>query len=445
MYLHFIQMYLYIFLFFTCIKVITVVIYVYNNTKYVLRYKEDSMIIRNNYLTSIRPFINKDLIKVLTGIRRSGKSVMLTLIQNELLSSGIGADQFLIYNFENIKFSHLLNANALHAEVSSLINTISGKSYLFFDEIQEVHDWEKCINSLRVEYDCDIYITGSNAKLLSSELSTYLSGRYIEFVIYPFSYSEFCELYLESNPDAEDKSLFAKYLTLGGMPYLHNLQYEETSSQLYLQELYNSIMLKDIIKRNRIRDVDLLERIITYLIANVGTIFSATTISKYFKNEGRSAAPETILNYLKACEDAFLIYKVNRVDIQGKKLLSINEKYYLADHGLREAIYGNNMRDINLILENIVYMELLRRGYKVSIGKLNTKEIDFIAKRSNECIYIQVCYLLASEDTISREFSVYDNIPDNYPKYVLSLDEFNMSRNGIQHLNIKDFLMKTLS
>lgn len=399
------------------------------------------MIIREEYLRRIQPFIDNDLIKVLTGIRRSGKSVMLSLIQNELITRGVAPTQFISYNFENLNFSHVLTANALHDDISQQIKKISGKAYLFFDEIQEVKEWERCINSLRVEYDCDIYITGSNAKLLSSELATYLSGRYVEFIIYPFSYSEFIQLYAPKFPDALPNTMFSKFLTVGGMPYLNNLQFEEEPSRQYLQDLYNSVVLKDIVKRNTIRDVDLLERIISYVIANIGTIFSATTISKYFKNEGRSVAPETILNYVKACEEAYLFYKVKREDIQGKKILAVNEKYYIADHGIREAVYGSNMKDINLILENIVYMELLRRGYSVTIGKLSDKEVDFIATKGNNKIYFQVCYLLASEQTIIREFTVYNHIRDNYPKYVLSLDEINMSQNGIKHMNIKDFLL----
>ncbi|MFI3326528.1 MAG: ATP-binding protein [Clostridia bacterium] len=399
------------------------------------------MIRREVYLSKIRPFIGNDLIKVLTGIRRSGKSVMLKLIEEELLERGATSEQFISYNFENMSNAHLLNAVSLHSDVSEKIKNTNGKSYLFFDEIQEVKDWEKCVNSLRVEFDCDIYITGSNAKLLSGELATYLSGRYVEFLIYPFSYSEFTELYKTNSPKSSEREIFSKFLTLGGIPYLSNLGFDEEPSRLYLQDLYNSVVLKDVVKRNSIRDIDLLERIISYITANVGTTFSATTISKYFKNEGRTVAPETILNYIKACEDAFLFYRVKREDLQGKKILSVNEKYYIADQGIREAVFGGNMKDINLILENIIYMELLRRGYNVTVGKFGEKEIDFVAVKQNEKIYVQVSYLLASENTVNREFSVYNNIRDNYPKYVLSLDEIDMSQNGIIHKNIKDFLL----
>jgi len=399
------------------------------------------MINRELYMSRIRPFIGNELIKVLTGIRRSGKSVMLDLIRRELVASGVNKNQFISINFENMSNAHLCFAETLHEEITRRINNISGKTYLFFDEIQEVDGWEKCINSFRVEFDCDIYITGSNAKLLSGELATYLAGRYVEFVIYPFSFGEFSELYHTVFPDADSRVMFTRYLTDGGMPYLSNLRYAEQPSRQYLQDLYNSVVLKDVVKRNSIRDVDLLERIIAYITANVGTTFSATAISKYLKSEGRTVAPETILNYIKACEDAFLFYRVRRQDLQGKKILTVNEKYYIADHGIREAVFGGNMKDINLIFENIVYVELLRRGYKVTVGKAGGKEIDFIAEKQNQKLYIQVAYLLASEETIQREFGAYDTIKDNYPKYVVSYDDFDMSRDGMKHLNIREFLL----
>ena len=400
------------------------------------------MIKREMYMKRIRPFIGTDLIKVMTGIRRCGKSVMLELIKEELLESGISHNQCISINLENLNFSHLQTAKALHDEITKRAAEINGKAYLFLDEIQEVKDWEKCINSLRVSLDCDIYITGSNAKLLSSELSTYLGGRYVEFIIYPFSFAEFLELYHSISPDIPFQECFQKYLSFGGMPYLANIRYEDAPSKLYLNDLYNSVQLKDIVKRNKIRDIDLLERIIAYVIANIGTTFSATSLSKFLKSEKRTVAPETILNYIKYCCDAYLFYQVKREDLQGKQILSSNEKYYIADHGIREAVFGGNMRDINLVLENIVYLELLRREYKVTVGRTGDKEIDFVCEKQGEKLYVQVAYLLASDETVQREFGVYDRIRDNYPKYVVSLDEFNMSRNGIKHLNIRDFLLE---
>lgn len=399
------------------------------------------MIKREMYMSRIRPFLGTELIKVMTGIRRCGKSVMLELIKQELTESGINPAQFISINFEDMNYSHLQTAKALHDEITQKAADIDGKVYLFFDEIQEVKDWEKCINSFRVSLNCDIYITGSNAKLLSGELATYLGGRYVEFIIYPFSYAEFMELYKTITPDESNQICFQKYILSGGMPYLANIRYADEPSKQYLHDLFNSVQLKDIVKRNKIRDVDLLERIIAYVMANVGTTFSAASLAKFLKSEQRTVAPETILNYIKYCCDAYLFYQVKREDLQGKQILASNEKYYLADHGIREAVFGGNMKEINLTLENIVYLELLRRGYEVTVGRIGDKEIDFVCHKRNDKLYIQVAYLLASDDTIRREFGAYDNIRDNFPKYVISLDEFDMSRNGIKHRNIRDFLL----
>lgn len=399
------------------------------------------MIKRESYMARIRPFIDGDLIKVLTGIRRSGKSVMLELIKDELRARGVTEEQLVAFNFEDMRNAQLCTAEALHDELVRRAASIKGKIYFFFDEIQEVERWERCVNSLRVEMDCDIYITGSNAKLLSGELATYLAGRYVEFIIYPFSFSEFLALYHSVEPDADTRTCFDRYLTFGGMPYLANLRFDEAACRQYLRDLFNSVELKDIVKRNNVRDVDMLERIIAYVTANIGTTFSSTAISKYLKNEGRRVSPETVLNYLKACSDAFLFYQVRRQDLQGKKILTVNEKYYVADHGIREAVIGGNMRDINLVLENIVFMEALRRGYSVTVGKVGEREIDFVCERHGEKCYIQVTYLLAAEETVQREFGVYEHVQDNFPKYVVSLDEFDMSRNGVRHYNIRDFLL----
>lgn len=398
---------------------------------------------RELYIEKIKPFIDKDIIKVLTGIRRSGKSVMLKLIMEELKQNKIDEKQFININFENLINRELTTADKLHEYILKKASEIKKKCYIFLDEIQEVKDWEKCINSLRVneEYDFDIYITGSNAKLLSGELSTYLAGRYVEFVIYPFSFKEFLETLKSIQQDVSTREAFQKYVKFGGMPFLYNLAFEEEASLQYLKDIYSSIILKDITQRNKIRDTDLLERVISYLIINVGNNFSATSISKFFKSENRKVSVETILNYIKAAKESFLIYKVSRDDLIGKKILNVNEKYYIADHGMREAILGSNQRDINQIFENIIYLELLRKGYNVRVGKVDNLEVDFVCTKGNEKIYVQVAYLLASSETIEREFTSLEKIDDNYPKYVISMDEFNMSRNGIKHINIIDFLM----
>lgn len=394
------------------------------------------MIQREYYMKQIRPFINTDLIKVLTGIRRSGKSVMLQLIQEELLSRQVRPDQMISLNFEDLANLPLCQPMALYQWIADKAAAIKGKIYIFLDEIQEVTNWERVINSLRVAFDVDIYLTGSNAKLLSGELSTYLAGRYVQFVIYPFSYQEF----ILANQLDDTPQAFQKYLLFGGMPFLMNLHFQEGPSRQYLQDMYNSVILKDIVQRNNLRDVDLLERIIGYALSSIGHVFSASNITKYLKSEHRKVSNDTVLNYLNACTTAYLFYKIPRQDLLGKKLLSINEKYYVVDHGLREAVYGHNARDIDQILENIVCLELLRRGYTVTIGKTGNFEVDFIAEKGNRKCYVQVTYLLASPETIEREFRVYKDIKDNYPKYVVSMDELDFSQDGIQHYNIRKFL-----
>ena len=398
------------------------------------------MVERKEYLAELISWKDEQVIKVVTGIRRCGKSTLLAQYQDWLKTAGVSDAQIVSVNFEELEYEELLDYKKLYAYLKERL--VPGKTtYIFLDEIQKVADFEKVIDSLYVKPDVDIYITGSNAKLLSGELATYLGGRYVEFVIYPFSFGEFMKLYRSIAPDASIQQCFQKYLLAGGMPYLANLRYADAPSKQYLHDLFNSVQLKDIVKRNKIRDVDLLERIIAYVIANVGTTFSATSLAKFLKNEQRTVAPETILNYIKYCCEAYLFYQVKREDLQGKQILASNEKYYIADHGIREAVFGGNMRDINFILENIVYLELLRRGYEVTVGRTGDKEIDFVCDKRGEKLYVQVCYLLASDETVNREFGAYDSIRDNFPKYVVSLDEFDMSRNGIKHRNIRDFLL----
>ena len=399
------------------------------------------LIEREMYMSRIRPFIGKDIIKVMTGMRRCGKSVMLELVKRELVREGVSEANFFSYNFEDLTISNLCEATALHDDVCKRVQGAIGKVYLFFDEIQEVLEWEKAINSLRVRLDCDIYITGSNARLLSSELSTYLAGRYVEFVIYPFSFGEFLPLYRQSFPEAGIKECFNAFISFGGMPFLSELNYNENASKVYLSDAFSSVVVKDIAKRNNIRDIDLLERIIAYVMSNMGCTFSASSLSRYFKSQDRRVSVDTILNYLKFAMEAFLFYQVKREDLIGKEVLVSNEKYYIADHGLREAVWGRNNESIELVLENIVLIELFRRGYDVHVGRVGDKEIDFVATRQNEKIYVQVSYMLASESTIEREFGVYNLVRDNWPKYVVSMDELDMSRDGVKHVNIIEFLI----
>lgn len=395
------------------------------------------MILREKYMSKIRPFINQPIIKVLTGIRRSGKSVMLELIQNELIKQGMDKKYFMSINLESKKNQFENTVDGIYEHVKRFVEKSNQKVYLFFDEIQEIEDWETLINAVMIDFDTDIYITGSNAKLLSGELATYLAGRYVEIKIYPFSYIEILDLF----PTKNKQEIFQIYLVRGGMPFLYQFPIDERSAMQYLNDIYDSIILKDIATRNKVRDIELLKRMIQYFIANIGNTFSASNISKYLKSELRSVSTETIYNYIEYCKTACFLHLVQREDLLGKKLLQFQEKIYIADHGIREAVYGNNMRDINQTLENIVYMELLSRGYDVRIGKNLNNEVDFVAEEGNSRIYVQVSYLLASDETMEREFSVLESIPDNYPKYVVTMDEIDRGRNGIKHMNIRDFLL----
>ncbi|MBQ3679071.1 MAG: ATP-binding protein [Succinivibrio sp.] len=396
------------------------------------------MIKRDYYLKKIIPFIDTDLVKVLTGIRRSGKSVMMLLIKDELIKRGVLTDQIISINFEDFDYFKLRDPFRLNDWVKTKAKGIKGKIYLFLDEIQSVSNWEQVINSFRVSLNIDLYITGSNDKLLSGEMATYLAGRYVQFDIYPFSYHE----YLRARGVSDSATEFQQYIHLGGMPFLINLSYQKDSSRQYLLDVYNSVLLKDIIQRNKIRDADLLERILMFSFSNIGFPFSASSIAKFLKKENRKQSNDTILNQLKACTSAYILNKIPRIDLKTQKLLTVNEKYYVADLGLRDALFGNKTKEIGQILENIVCLELLRRGYKVSVGKIGNLEISFVAEKNGQRMYIQVSYLLADEKTIDREFGVYGKIKDNYPKYVLSLDDFDFSRDGIIHENIRHFLLR---
>ncbi len=399
------------------------------------------MIKRELYINKIRPFFNKNIIKILVGMRRSGKSVMLQLIKNELIETGAKEEQFIYVNFESEKNSPLKYSDILYKFVLDKTKEITGKAYIMLDEIQEVDEWQKVINSFMVDCDADIYITGSNAKLLSGEFATYLAGRYVEVVIYPFSYSEVLDLYKAENSDVNENEVFLEYLQFGGMPFLHEIGNTPEASIQYLTDIYNSVVLKDVVQRNNIRDVELLDRIIKFIISNVGSTLSSKSISDYLKNEQRVVAPETIYNYIAACENAYLFHRAPRQNLIGKALLRTQDKLFLSDHGIREAIYGNNRRDVEKTLGNIIFMELLRRGYNVTVGSINGKEIDFVAERRNEKMYIQVTYVMSSEETTNREFEPLMLIKDNYPKFVISmLDEIDMSREGIRHINVREFL-----
>ena len=403
------------------------------------------MIKRNLYLEEIKKYINKAIIKVITGMRRSGKSMILKLIQEELQNIGIVKENIIYMNFESLTFMDIKDFEALYKHIIEKTSDKKGKIYILLDEIQEVKGWEKAINSFLVDLDVDIYITGSNANLLSSELATYIAGRYVEIKIYPLSFQEYIDFVSENNKE-NSLSLdeyFSQYMNFGGLPGIHIFNYNKEEIYQYLVDVYNSILLRDVIARNNIRDIELLERVVLYIMDNIGNIFSTKSISDFLKNQGRKLSVETIYNYLKALENAFIISKVQRYDIKGKNILETQEKYYLSDLGFRHAKLGYQSNDISGYLENIVFLELLRRKYKVNIGKQDNKEIDFVANLRDENLYLQVTYLLASPETIEREFSPLKSIKDNYPKMVLSMDNLPESNiEGIKRKRIIDFLLE---
>ena len=403
------------------------------------------MIKRELYLKKIRNFIDKPVIKVITGMRRSGKSMILKLISQELLEKGILSQNIIYINFESLMFSDLTEFKTLYNYIIEKSKTLTGKVYILLDEIQEVEHWEKAVNSFMVDLDCEIYITGSNANLLSSELATYIAGRYVEIKVYPLSFREYIDFAKIQNPQniLSNEEYFEQYLQFGGLPGIHNFSYDKSNIYQYLSDIYSSILLKDVVAKNNIRDVELLERIILYIFDNIGNTFSAKNVSDFLKSQGRKLSRETVYNYLKALKSAYIISSVQRYDVKGKALLETMEKFYLTDLGFRHAKLGYRPNDIAGYLENIIYLELIRRKYTVNIGKLGTKEIDFIGTLENEKLYIQVTYLLASPETVEREFSPLKKIGDNYPKYVLSMDnlgEYNID--GIVRKRIIDFLLE---
>lgn len=400
------------------------------------------MILRTSYLDEIKPFINKTQIKIITGIRRSGKSTVLRLLKEQLMLEGIKQEQIITINFESFAYSELLEAPKLYLFIKDKIKNHQ-KYYLLLDEIQEVDGWEKAVNSFLVDFDVDIYLTGSNSHLLSSELATYLAGRYIEVAVYTLSYKEFLDFrnhYFSKNQN--QINLFLHYLRKGGFPVIHTADYPEESAYKVVYDIYSSVILRDTVQRYKIRDVELLERVIKYAFDNIGNTFSGKNVADYFKSQQRKIDVNTVYNYLNALEGAFILYRVPRYDIKGKELLKTQEKFYVSDISIIYATMGNRDRMISGILENIVFLELKRRGYKVYIGKLDNTEIDFVAEKDGKKMYIQVAYKLENQQTINREFDNLLAINDQYPKYVVTMDEFwKDSIEGIQHLYITDFLL----
>lgn len=397
-------------------------------------------IFRDKYIEKIKKFIDKPIVKILTGMRRVGKSTILNIIKDQVLKD-VPDENKIYMNFESFEFFDINNADLLKDYLDEKLKNKKGRVYFFFDEIQLVEDWEKVINGLRASIDSDIYITGSNSKLISGDLATLLAGRYVEFEIQPLTFDEFSEIYKSSNLSREE--LFQKFIKIGGMPGLKYFNMEEEVSQKYLNDIYNTVLVKDVLNYNNIRDVDIFNRILSFAMQNIGANFSASAIRNYLKSENRNISVDTVLNYLEYCNKAFVLKKVPRYDLGGKKLLKVDEKYYLTDHGFRQSVGFSNVKDIEKTLENIVYIELLSRGYSVKIGKVKDREIDFVAKKGEDISYFQIAYLMENEETRDREFGVYDLIKDNYPKYVLSMDKLDFSQRGIVHKNIIDFLLES--
>ena len=398
------------------------------------------MILRQAYLDQIIPLVDKNLIKVLTGVRRSGKTVLLSQIQEYLLERGVPESNIITISLESKKNRRYQDGDVLYEHLLSACEAMNGRSYIFLDEIQAVSQWEEVVSSLLVDVDCDIYITGSNSRLLSGELATLIAGRYIQIHVYPFTLSEAKAIQIKNGKYTSDEALFADYLRYGGLPMRFAL--EDVSLDPYLSDTYDAIVVKDIIQRNSIKDTELLNMILAFLMDNIANPFSARSIVAALKAEGIKTTVETVIAYIGYIKKAMVVYSAQRYDIKGRKLLTTNEKYYTVDLGLRNCVKASGEMDYNKLYENIVYLELLYRGYDVKVGKTDDYEIDFVAYKGSDILYVQVCYLLASPETVEREFGNLERIKDNYPKYVVSGDLPDFSRNGIKHYNIIKFLLR---
>lgn len=393
------------------------------------------MIIRENILKKIRPFYDSELIKVLIGLRRSGKSVILQQIMNELIENGIDASQIIYINFEDFQYSFITGAEQLYQYIRDQRKN-EKKYYMFFDEIQMVNEFERVINSFRATWDVSIFITGSNGKLLSGELATLLSGRYVSFRVMPFSFVECCEIRQVTEPSDED---LIEYMNWGGMPQRFSMK-SESETRTFLQDLYNSVVLRDIVQRTGAKEVDLINRIIEYLMLNPSQTFSAKGILNYFKSVDRTISAQTLYNYLDHIQTSLIVSKVQRYDIREKQLLTTLDKYFLTDLGLGRIHNSGYKLEMGAMLENIVYNELRSRDYEVYVGKIPNGEVDFVAVKGNQREYYQVVYYLSEQSVVDREFGAFRAIADNYPKYVLSMDKYDFSRDGIIHKNVIKFL-----
>jgi len=399
------------------------------------------MIERPLYLDKIMPFVDTPFVKILTGVRRCGKSTILKMIIKKLREEKyVDDEQILSYHFDSMEYEDM-TTKELYLEIKSKILQ-SKKTYLFLDEIQEIEGWEKVVNTLASDFDVDIYITGSNSRMMSSEISTYLTGRYITFHIYTLSFEEYL-MFKKSYTTLKDlKQEFSQYVRLGGFPATHLQDYSQDEVYTIVKDIYNSTIFSDIVRRNPVKKIDQLERVVKYTFNNIGNTFSAKSISNYFKSEQRKIDNETVYSYLEKLQKAYILHKCSRYDLQGKNILKTQEKFYLADVSLRYSVLGYTVDSVASSLENIVYLELKRRGYNVYIGKTKDKEIDFVATKQNEKIYVQVTQEIKSEKTQKREYEQVLEIRDNYPKYVVMADDFaGGNYEGIKTMNIVDFLL----
>lgn len=403
--------------------------------------EEIIMIIRETYLKKIRSFYHLDLIKVITGIRRCGKSVLLMQIMDELRSQGIANEQIIYINFEDYDFSFIRTAMDLYEYVKEKMVT-TNTYYLFFDEIQIIPEFERVINSFRMKYGASIFITGSNGKLLSGELATFLSGRYVSFSVQPFSFRESCEFQKLAREQITEEHL-KDYMIWGGLPQRFYMQDEE-QTKTFLRDVYDTIVLRDIVQRAGIKDIELFNRIMEYLVCNPSQIFSITSLANYFLSVNRKISKETVYNYLEHITSALIMKRASRYDIRGKRILTKSHKYYLTDMGLGRIRNSGFKLEMGALLENVIFNELLARGYEVYVGKTTNGEIDFVAIKGNQKEYYQVAYYLYDQKVIDREFGAFSNIPDNFPKYVLSFDKMDFSRDGIIHKNVLDFLLENI-
>ena len=401
------------------------------------------MIYRPLYMDRIMPYVDTPFVKILTGVRRCGKSTILKMIMERLKTErNIPAERIISCRYDSMEYEDM-TAKQMYAQLKGQLSP-DGKTYLFLDEIQEIRGWEKVINSLASDFDVDIYVTGSNSRMMSSEISTYLTGRYVSFRIFTLSFDEYLMFRNKFTTVKEPKTELVNYVRLGGFPATHLQELSRDEIYTIVRDIYNSTIFSDIVKRNQVRKIDQLERVAKYTFGNVGNTFSAKSIADYLKSEHRSIDNETVYSYLEKLEKAYLLHRCSRYDLHGKEILKTQEKFYLADTALRYSVLGYNADSVASSLENIVYLELCRRGYTVNVGKTSDGEIDFVAVRQNDKIYVQVTQEIRSEKTEKREYNRLLEIHDNYPKYVLTTDEFaGGNYEGIKTLHIADFLLSS--